>query len=81
MHPFTTPKVKIEKISRKKSVTQITKERVARREGHTKKADPVKVVGTARHRRQRLNLQTNAIMHKKNVELTKIKCTSHRLIP
>ena len=81
MHPFTTPKVKIEKISRKKSVTQITKERVARREGHTKQTYPIKVVGTARHRRQRLNLQTNAALHKKNVGLTKIKFTGHQMIP
>ena len=77
MHLFTTPKVKIEKVSRKKSVTQITKERIAQREGHTKQADPVKVVGTARHRRQRLNLQINAVLHQKNVVLTKMKCTSN----
>ena len=81
MHPFTTPKVKIEKVSRKKSVTQITKERVARRAGHTEQTYPIKAVGTARHRRQRLNLQTNAVFHKKYVGLTKIKCTGHRMIP
>jgi len=50
VHPFTTPKAKIEKISHKKSLTQIPKERLARREGHTEQTDPVKVVGTARHR-------------------------------